>query len=185
MTTETARSLYITALRNTHGLEEQSLQAMERQVERLEHYPELERALRRHIAETKQQRERIDAALASMDESASAVKEAVMGFVGNLAAAAHMPAQDEILKNIFVNQGLENYEIAAYKSLLVFAEAAGDTKSLASFKQSLNEEEAMASEINAMIDPITRRYLSLTLRVRPESHDARARRRTRIMTDAA
>ncbi len=37
------RSIYVTALKNAHAVELQALQIMERQVERLERYPEMER----------------------------------------------------------------------------------------------------------------------------------------------
>lgn len=36
-----AREIYVTALKNTHAVEMQALQIMERQVERLERYPEM------------------------------------------------------------------------------------------------------------------------------------------------
>jgi len=45
---ESTRSLYAVALRNTHALEMQALQIMERQVERIQNYPEMETILRRH-----------------------------------------------------------------------------------------------------------------------------------------
>jgi ferritin-like metal-binding protein YciE len=169
MTTETARSIYVTALRNTHALEEQSLQVMERQVERLEHYPDMERALRQHIAETKQQRERLEEALASLDEGPSTLKESVLGIMGNMAAAAHTPAQDEILKNTFANHALENYEITAYKSLLVIAEAANQSNFQSAFQQSLKEEQAMARQMYDVVEAITREYLSRTVGGDPSS----------------
>jgi len=59
MTLDT-RSIYVTALKNTHALEMQALQIMERQVERLERYPEMDAALRRHIEETHGQRDRLE-----------------------------------------------------------------------------------------------------------------------------
>jgi ferritin-like metal-binding protein YciE len=46
---DAAREIFVTGLRNTHGLELQALQIMNRQVERLENYPEVEQGLRRHI----------------------------------------------------------------------------------------------------------------------------------------
>ncbi len=63
------REIYVTALKNTHALEMQALQIMERQVERLQRYPEMEAALRRHIEETHGQRTRIEEALHSLSES--------------------------------------------------------------------------------------------------------------------
>ena len=58
-----ARTIYVTALKSTHALELQAPQIMERQVERLQHYPEMEAALRRHIDETHGQRDRLEEAL--------------------------------------------------------------------------------------------------------------------------
>ena len=155
------QSIYVTALRNTHALEMEALQIMERQVERLERYPEMAQALRRHISETEQQRQRIEDALASFGESPSALKETVMGFMGNMAALAHTPASDEILKNTFANHAFENYEVAAYKSLITITEAAGQTRFVTGFQQSLREEQAMARFIFDNVEMITRKYLSL------------------------
>lgn len=162
MASETIRSVYATALRNTHALETEALQVMERQVERLENYPEMKQALTQHIEETRGQRDRLEQALSALGENPSTVKEAVMGVMGNLAAMAHIPAQDEILKNTFANHAVEAFEIAAYTSLLTIAEAAGDQASLPGFRQSLAEEQAMAERIKALAEPITRKYLSLT-----------------------
>jgi len=156
------RSLYVTALQNTHALEMEALQIMERQVERLQRYPETEAALRRHIQETHGQRDRLEQALSSLSESPSGAKESVLGMMGNLAAVAHAPAQDEVLKNVFANRAFENYEIAAYMSLLAIAEAAGQSGHLTGFEQSLKEEQTMAQTIADLVKPTTLRYLELT-----------------------
>jgi ferritin-like metal-binding protein YciE len=158
---ESTQSIFVTALRNTHALETEALQIMNRQVERLERYPEMEQKLRQHIRETEGQQRRVEEALHALGEDRSLLKEAVMGFVGNLAALAHIPAGDEILKNTFANHAFENYEVAAYKSLLVITEAAGQTRFVTGFQQSLREEESMALFISENVEAITRKYLAL------------------------
>ena len=152
--------IFIAGLHNTHALEMEALQIMNRQVERLQHYPELEQALRAHIRETEQQRQRIEEAMSEMKVSPSTIKEAIFGLMGNVTAVAHAPAKDEILKNLFSNHAFENYEIAAYKALIVMAEAAG-FRNVTGFQQSLREEEAMAQKMKDMIEPLTRKYISL------------------------
>ena len=52
VSSDATRDLFVTGLRNAHALEMQALQIMNRQVERLENYPEVEQALRKHIQET-------------------------------------------------------------------------------------------------------------------------------------
>jgi ferritin-like metal-binding protein YciE len=157
------QSTYVTALKNTHALELEALQAMERQVDRLERYPEMKAILETHIGETKEQRQRLETALDGQGEKPSTVKESVLGAAGNAAAIFHSPAQDEILKNLYADHALENYEIAAYRSLIAIAERAGDTASVTAFRQSLSEEEAMAKRVSEQIEPVTAKYLELTL----------------------
>ena len=156
------RSIYVTALKNTHALELQALQIMERQVERLQHYPEMEAALRRHIQETHGQRDRLEEALTSLNQGPSVIKEGFLGFVGNMMALGHVPAQDEILKNTFANHAFENFEIAAYTSLLTIADAAGQGAHRTALEQSLKEEQAMAKKVADLIQPTTQRYLELS-----------------------
>lgn len=153
--------ILITALRNTHAMELQALEIMRRQVDRMTDYPELVAALKAHIRETEIQRDRVETALEAYGESPSTLKEGVLGLVGNLAALAHTPAQDEILKNNLANHAFENYEIAAYETLLVIANAAGHTD-VAPFETSLDEEERMAATVRKMIPECTRKYVSLT-----------------------
>ena len=161
--TSDARSIYVTALHNTHALELQALQIMERQLDRLKNYPDMEAALRKHVAETHTQRDRLEAILSAMNEGPSTVKEGFLGFVGNMMALGHTPAQDEILKNAFANQAFENFEIAAYTSLITIAEAAGRPMDVTSLKQSRDEEVTMAKTVAELVAPTTAKYISLTL----------------------
>ena len=119
----------------------------------LERYPEMEQALRRHIEETHGQRHRLEEALQSLGDSPSTLKEGFLGFVGNMMALGHTPAQDEILKNTYANHAFENFEIAAYESLLTICETAGQQGSVTGFQQSLREEEAMARKVRELVGP--------------------------------
>lgn len=73
-TQDTARELFIVGARNAHALEKEAQRIINRQLDRLESYPEMEERLRRHLAETKRQEERLDRILEGMDESSSSVK---------------------------------------------------------------------------------------------------------------
>lgn len=160
VSTEEIGSIFLTGLRNAHALEKEALQIMERQVERLQNYPEMEQLLRRHIEETKGQEQRLDDILDALGSDRSVLKDIVTQVMGNMAALAHAPAGDEILKNTFANHAFENYEIAAYRSLIAMAEAAGESRFVSPLKQTLREEENAARQIAELIEPITRKYLS-------------------------
>ena len=157
-----ASDIYITGLKNAHALETQAVQLLSRQVERLENYPAMADQMRLHIDESKTQAQRLEEILQAHGTSHSSLKDMATGFMGNMAALAHAPMQDEVLKNTFANFAFEHFEIAAYRSLLIMAELAGDNSSPKLLTQSLNEEIRMAKWIEDNLDATTRKYMQLT-----------------------
>jgi ferritin-like metal-binding protein YciE len=153
------RSIFITGVRNAHALEKEAIQILERQLDRLSNYPEMETLVRRHLEESRQHEQRIDEVLDGLGTDRSVLKDMVTQFMGNMAALAHVPAGDEILKNTFANHAFENFEVAAYKSLIVMAEVAGETRFMTALNQNLREDENAAQMIKDMVEPITRKYL--------------------------
>lgn len=156
--------IYHTGLRNLHALEMSAIELTQRQLERLENYPEMAERLRQHNIESKAQAERLSAILERHGTSPSAAKNTVSSVMGNVAAALHAPAPDEVLKNTFASFAFEHQEIASYTSLIAMAEKVGDTASIAPLKQSLGEEQAMADWIEQHIVPTTERFMELTAR---------------------
>ena len=158
---DTARELFLAGARNAHALEKEAEQLIKRQLDRVESYPEISRRLRQHLDETRRQEERLEQILEGHDDSSSTLKDTVMSLMGNLGALAHSPADDEILKNTFANLAFENYEIAAYKSLITMGEAAGLTREVDMLRQSLDEEQAMARWIDGNVENVTRQHLAM------------------------
>ena len=155
------RDLYVTGLVNAHALEEQAISLLSRQVERLESYPEMSAVLQKHIKESEIQAQRLDQILEGLGTTSSSLKDMATKLSGNLAAMAHMPMGDEVLKNTFANFAFEHFEIAAYRSLLTMADLAGDNSGPALLKLSLAEEERMAQWIADNIESTTRKYAQL------------------------
>jgi ferritin-like metal-binding protein YciE len=157
--TDTARDLFVVGLRNAHAMEVQARELMERQSERLDDYPELKSKVSAHLEETKQQLRRIEQCLEGLGESTSTLKDTTQSLIANVQAAVHAMAGDEILKNTFANDAFENFEIAAYKSLLTLCGAAGVAAAKTPLEQSLKEEQRMAQWIDSNVEKITMEYL--------------------------
>ena len=156
---DTVQSIFITGVKNAHALEKEALQIIERQLERVTNYPEMERMLRQHLEETNRHHERIDQILHDLGEDRSLLKDWATQLMGNMAAVAHVPMADEILKNTFANNAFENFEVAAYKSLITMAEAAGQSRFVPALRQNLEEDQRMAQWIADNVETITRKYL--------------------------
>ena len=157
----TMHEIYHTGLRNLHALEQTAVELTERQVERLENYPEMKAKLSQHLRESKEQAARLESILQRHGTSSSSVKGAVASMMGNVAAALHAPASDEILKNTIANFAFEHHEIAAYTSLIAMAELVGDPAAIPLLRSSLAEEQAMAEFVEQAIVPTPQKYMSL------------------------
>lgn len=164
------QEVFITGLKNAHGVENQALALIDRQLDHLENYPEVAAILRLHRGETEVQITRIDQLLGEFNESPSAIKDAMLSFTGNMAAIAHVPAPDEILKNTFANTAFENFEAAAYRSLLTLADAGGFGGAASLLTQSLDEELRMAAWLHDHNAQITMKYIELRAAGATASH---------------
>jgi ferritin-like metal-binding protein YciE len=156
---ERANSVFITGLKNAHALENQALELMNRQVERIENYPDIKARLEQHIQETHQQIQRLETILEGLGESRSVLKDNLLSLTGNLAAITHAFTQDEIVKNSIANFAFENFEIASYKSLIQLADETGHQQAQQPLRQTLREEEEMAHWIDTHLSDVTHKYL--------------------------
>jgi ferritin-like metal-binding protein YciE len=158
----TARDLFITGLRNAHAMERQAQELMERQSERMTDFPALQARCREHLAETKQHLTRVEECLSQLGESSSTIKDAALALGANLQAMGHSMADDEVLKNTFANNAFENFEVAAYTSLIAIGNQAGlQTQAL---QQNLREDQAMAEWVAQHVQDITLEFLRKTER---------------------
>lgn len=155
-----AHSVFLAGLKNAHGMEHQALSIMKPQLKRIENYPDVAAQLDRHITETETQITRLEQILTSLDEKPSSLKDAGLSLSGSMAALAHTVADDEILKNSFANFAFENFEIAAYTSLLTVAEDSGATDAVGLLRQNLDEELRMARWLEDNLPAVTRAYVA-------------------------
>ena len=167
---DVVQSVFVTGLKNVHGVENQALALIDRQLDHLANYPEVADILRRHRAETEQQMARVEQILGDFGETHSALKDAALSFTGNMAALAHVFAPDEILKNTFANTAFENFEAASYRSLLTLADAGGYGDATGLLTRSLNEELRMAKWLDDHNAAVTLRYVDLRAAGETASH---------------
>jgi ferritin-like metal-binding protein YciE len=159
--TTTTHDLFITGLKNAHAMENQALSIMKPQASRIENYPEVEAQLNKHIAETEGQIARLERILDSLDEDKSSLKDLALSLAGTFAAVGHTVAPDEILKNSMANFAFENFEIAAYSSLITLAEASGNEDAIADLELNLQEEIDMAEWLNQNLEAVTLKFATL------------------------
>lgn len=160
-TQDNARKMMIAGLKNAHGLEQQALEMLKRNSERLEHYPALKERVAQHIEETQSQQDRIGKALEGLGESPSSLKDTAMGMAENVQMMMHAAASDEVLKNSYTGYAFEHFEIASYRALEVMAREAGDSQIEELARTILREEEAMAGWLEQHLPEVVSKHLEL------------------------
>jgi len=153
--------IFVTGLRNAHAMENQALAMLQPQANRIRNYPEVAAKVDQHIAETEAQIQRLEQLLGDRNEAHSSFKDTVMSVVGGVGAMGHAVADDEILKNSLANFAFENYEIAAYNSLIALARALDLREAVPLLEQNLAEEEAMAKWLHDNLAAVTLQYAGL------------------------
>jgi ferritin-like metal-binding protein YciE len=157
---EDRRSLFVTGLKNAHAMENQAVSIIKPQLKRIENYPQVASRLEMHLRETEAQITRLEDILSSLDEDNSTMKDWLLSAGGSMAAIGHSMADDEILKNSFANFAFENYEIAAYNSLIVMAELGGFQGALSGLQQNLSEEKGMARWLEDNLREVTTEFVA-------------------------
>ena len=90
-------------LRDAYALESQAIQLAERQIQRLEHYPDLRGKLQEHLSQTRGQQAALEQAFALLDSDLSALKAGVMKVAANVQGMMHALASYEVMKHILAN----------------------------------------------------------------------------------
>ncbi len=121
--------------------------------------PYMKAAIRSHLAETKEQISRLERLLADLGEDNSTLKDTDQSLVANVTALFHSAAPDEILKNTFANNAFENFEIAAYVSLIALSQQAGQSGAKGILDLSLAEEQRMADWVRDNVGKVTLAYV--------------------------
>jgi len=151
--------MFVIGLRNAHAMENEALSMMRPQLPRMDRYPEVAAKLEQHISETQDQIIRLEHILEELDENYLSVNDMVLSFNGATAVMSHAGMGDAVLKDAFADFAFENYEIAAYKSLLTIADAGNFREAKDALQASLAEEQSMARWLDDNLPLVTQKFL--------------------------
>lgn len=155
------KEILIDWLRDAHAMERASIDNLQRQVDHLEHYPDVRAKFQEQLELTRRQEDRIDEALATMGADKSAIKDAVTRFAGQAQAMMAGVSADEVVKQATTTLAYEEWEIANFRALAAAAQHEGETRLATMFEEMAEQKEEIADWLADAIPDITRRYLSM------------------------
>jgi ferritin-like metal-binding protein YciE len=155
-----AREFYLSGLRNQHAVEKQAIETIEKQLGRMEAYPDLHARMKQELARSEAQRDRLEQLLSKHGTSPSSVKETVTSAVGTVAGLVHVTADDEVIKNVLAAIGYKAYEIASYKALIAAADRAGVSADKPVLEGNMKEDMEMGDWLGEHLPSLVDQYLS-------------------------
>jgi ferritin-like metal-binding protein YciE len=151
---DSLRTHLVDELRDTLDAEQQLIKALPKMA-KLAQAPRLKQALQSHLAETRQQAERVKQALRLLGESTrSKTCEGMQGLIeeGQTMAneAPEGPVRDAVI--IASAQKVEHYEIASYGTAATFAEVLGEMQVKRLLGQTLREEKSADQKLTGIAE---------------------------------
>lgn len=154
------KDLLITWLRDAYAMETQAIEMLERQVDRIERYPDVLAKAKEHTEVSRRQADRVRECLKRLGSDTSSIKTGIGMLMGNAQSLSGLFAGDEIVKAGIFNYAFEHFEIANYRALITAAEAAAEPEVARTLRQSLDEELEMATWLEQHLPEVTRTYVA-------------------------
>lgn len=147
-------------LKDAHAMKAARIENLERQVQRLGEYPELQNKLEEHLSNSRRQMTELEGCLQRMGADPSALKEMTSKVASKLQGWTTSSAPDEAVKYLIANESFAEFEAASFDSLAAAAAQIGDQQMAETFSRMRDEERRTAEWFRTRVPEITRRYLS-------------------------
>jgi ferritin-like metal-binding protein YciE len=150
----TLHDAFIDELRDTYDAEKQLTKALAK-LAKASSNPQLREAFESHLEETQAHVERLEEVFESLDEKARGKHcEGVAGIIeeGKSIMAEDFDATTMDACLIAAGQRAEHYEMAAYGTLVAWAQAMGHTEAAALLQQTLDEEKAADKKLSGLAE---------------------------------
>src|SRR5688500_2790507 len=145
---------FIDELRDTYDAEKQILKALPKMAKAATS-AELREAFEAHLEETRGQVQRLEQVFAGLDEKARGKHcDGVAGIIEEGKSIMEEDFDDTTMDACLIAaaQRVEHYEMAAYGTLVAWAEAMGHSEAVALLQQTLDEEKAADQKLSALAE---------------------------------
>lgn len=145
---------FIEELRDTFDAEKQLTKALPR-IAKAASSPDLRAAFEQHLAETREQVERLNRVFESLGEKARGKHcDGMAGILEEAKSALEEDAEEATMDALLIAsaQRVEHYEMAAYGTLVAWANAMGHTEAAQLLQETLDEEKAADEKLTTLAE---------------------------------
>lgn len=156
------RETVVTWLKDAHAMESAAVSNLEKNVDRLSEYPQVQARFREDLEQTKAHVREIEQCLDRLGADRSTLKDLGMKFAGAMQPYLTAMSADEPVKHLLAAHAYEHFEMASYKSLAAAAEQIGEPHIREMAERSMAQKKMMADWLGEQLPVVTRQYLSRT-----------------------
>ena len=152
MKVDSLRKLYVHELKDLYSAETQLVEELPGMADKASD-PDLKKAFRSHLEETKRQRSRLEQIFKDLDFSPGGHRcEGIAGLIKEAHGLTQDVTDDEVLDAALIAaaQRVEHYEMAGYGVARAYAEKLGDYAAADLLQQSLDEEGAADRKLTTL-----------------------------------
>lgn len=152
--TGTLHDAFVDELRDTYDAEKQLTKALPKMA-KAAGSPELRAAFESHLEETRRQIERLEEVFTGLEEKARGKHcDGIAGIIEEGKAIMEEDFDDSTMDACLIAAGqrAEHYEMAAYGTLIAWAQAMGHSEAAALLQQNLDEEKAADKKLSALAE---------------------------------
>ena len=152
--TGTLHDAFIDELRDTYDAEKQLTKALPKLAKAASN-PKLRQAFESHLKETQNQIARLEQVFESLDEKVRGKHcDGIAGIIEEGKSVMEEEFDEETMDACLIASGqrAEHYEMAAYGTLVAWAEALGHTDAAKLLQQTLGEEKAADAKLSALAE---------------------------------
>jgi len=150
----TLHDAFVDELRDTYDAEKQLIKALPK-LAKAATSPELRAAFEAHLEETRGQVERLESVFASLDEKVKGKHcDGIAGIIEEGKSIMEEEFDDATMDACLIAAGqrAEHYEMAAYGTLVAWAQAMGHAEAAKLLQQTLDEEKAADKKLSGLAE---------------------------------
>jgi ferritin-like metal-binding protein YciE len=150
----TLHDAFVEELRDTYDAEKQLTKALPKMA-KAANSPDLREAIESHLEETRQQVTRLEQVFATLDEKARGKHcDGIAGIIEEGKSIMDEDFDETTMDACLIAAGqrAEHYEMAAYGTLVAWAQAMGHSEAAKLLQQTLNEEKAADKKLSGLAE---------------------------------
>jgi ferritin-like metal-binding protein YciE len=154
MASSTLHDAFIEELRDTYDAEKQLTKALPKLAKAAAN-PQLRQAFENHLAETQQQIARLEQVFSSLDEKPRGKHcDGIAGIIEEGKSIMEEDFDESTMDACLIAAGqrAEHYEMAAYGTLVAWAQAMGHEEAVSLLQETLDEEKAADEKLSALAE---------------------------------